>query len=70
MSGASSTTGVKKSAVATTALVGLIRTTAASSPCSTPIRTSSGRRSGISLATASSSSPGGILHAQPPPRAY
>ena len=67
---ASSATGVKKSAVATTARSALIRTTAASSPCSTPMSRSGCGWAGMSRATASSSSPGGILHAHPPPRAY
>src|SRR6266480_3478068 len=66
---ASSTTGVKKSAVTTTAMSGRTRTTAPSSPCSTPTISSVPGPSGISLATVSSSSPGGILQAQPPPRA-
>ncbi len=67
---ASSTTGVKKSAVATTARSPEMRTTAASSPCSMPMSRSPPLASGISRATASSSSPGGILQAQPPPWAY
>src|SRR5712691_9223051 len=67
---ASSTTGVKKSAVTTTAMAGLTRTTAPSSPCSTPTIRSVPGPSGTSLAMVSSSSPGGILQAQPPPRAY
>src|SRR5215468_5126826 len=66
---ASSTTGVKKSAVTTTAMSGRTRTTAPSSPCSTPTINSVPGPSGSSLATVSSSSPGGILQAQPPPRA-
>src|SRR6266567_3378920 len=67
---ASSTTGVKKSAVTTTAVAGLTRTTAPSSPCSTPTIRSVPGPSGTSLPMVSSSSPGGILQAQPPPRAY
>src|SRR5258707_1073770 len=67
---ASSTTGVKKSAVTTTAMAGPTRTTAPSSPCSTPTIRSVPRPSGASLLIVSSSSPGGILQAQPPPRAY
>src|SRR5262249_41472016 len=67
---ASSTTGVKKSAVTTTARAGPTRTTAPSSPCSTPTIRSVPGPSGTSLAIVSSSSPGGILQAQPPPRAY
>src|SRR5215469_6578329 len=66
---ASSTTGVKKSAVTTTAMSGRTRTTAPSSPCSTPTISSVSGPSGSSPATVSSSSPGGILQAQPPPRA-
>src|SRR5215467_15361570 len=45
-------------------------TTAPSSPCSTPTSRSVPGPSGTSLLTVSSSSPGGILQAQPPPRAY
>jgi hypothetical protein len=67
---ASSTTGVKKSAVATTAWPSRSSTTAASSPCSRPISRPGWAVAGSSAATASSSSPGGILHAQPPPLAY
>ena len=67
---ASSTTGVKKSAVTTTANVGLTRTTAPSSPFSTPTIRSVPGPSGTRAASVSSNSPGGILHAQPPPRAY
>ena len=70
----SSTTGVKKSVVATTAIpVPAIRTTAASSPSSSPTSSSPAGSRGpapSSPATAASSSPGGILQAQPPPCAY
>src|SRR5919204_615711 len=52
---ASSTTGVKKSAVTTTARRGLSCTTAPSSPFSTPTSRSAAGPSGSSLATASSS---------------
>src|SRR3954451_10491575 len=73
----SSTTGVKKSAVTTTARSALIRTTAPSSPFSSPTS-----RSPVPVAapeftgpagrpaSTDSSSPAGILHAHPPPEAY
>src|SRR5580704_3969822 len=67
---ASSTTGVKKSAVTITAVDGPIRTTAPSSPFSTPTGRSSPGLAGPSSFIVSSSSPGGILQAQPPPCAY
>src|SRR5258708_7962605 len=51
-------------------MAGPTRTTAPSSPCSTPTIRSVPRPSGASLLIVSSSSPGGILQAQPPPRAY
>src|SRR3712207_2722539 len=68
----SSTTGVKKSAVATIAVPPASRTTAASSPSSRPTSSSPWPRTPgpASPATTSSSSPGGILQAQPPPWAY
>ena len=70
---ASSTTGVKKSVVAISAVPPSMRTTAASSPLSSPTSSSpTGWRGAAdpNPRTTSSSSPGGILHAQPPPRAY
>ena len=66
----SSTTGVKKSAVATIAVPPEMRTTAASSPPSSPTSRSGDRPWPDSPATMESSSPGGILQAQPPPCAY
>src|SRR4051794_16281907 len=75
---ASSTTGVKKSVVSTIPM-GLppaprsIRTTAASSPSSRPTTSPAAGSTGpvaVSPATTASSSPGGILQAQPPPCAY
>src|SRR3954447_25203994 len=70
---ASSTTGVKKSVVSTRPWPPAIRTTAASSPSSRPTTSSAAGSIGplpVSPATTASSSPGGILHAQPPPCAY
>ena len=70
---ASSTTGVKKSTVATIAVPDSSRTTAASSPSSSPTSSSPGPAGGCGPArpaTTDSSSPGGILQAQPPPWAY
>jgi hypothetical protein len=57
--------GVKKSAVATTAVCSSTRTTAASSPSSSPT-SRSGEACPVRPRTTSSSSPGGILQAQPP----
>src|SRR5690242_894612 len=71
----SSTTGVKKSVVSTSAgPPSGLAITAASSPESSPT-SSSPYASGTAAptcnpATTASSSPGGILHAQPPPCAY
>src|SRR5664280_29731 len=66
---ASSTTGVKKSAVASTAIPPSMRTAAASSPSSRPTsRSCDGTPT--RPRTISSSSPGGILQAHPPPWAY
>src|ERR1044072_6884168 len=68
---ASSTTGVKKSVVDRIAVSPSSRTAAASSPVSSP--TSSSTSAGPVPSrprTMSSSSPGGILQAQPPPCAY
>src|SRR5687767_7894406 len=70
---ASSTTGVKKSVVSTSPCPPAIRTTAASSPSSRPTTSSALGVVGpvaVSPATTASSSPGGILQAQPPPCAY
>src|SRR5690242_17874312 len=74
---ASSTTGVKKSVVSTYAgPPSGAATTAASSPVSSPTSSapyaSGGARAGPgrSPASTASSSPGGILHAHPPPWAY
>src|SRR5688500_5932384 len=70
---ASSTTGVKKSVVSTNPWPPAIRTTAASSPSSRPTTSSALGEAGpvaVSPATTASSSPGGILQAQPPPCAY
>src|SRR4051794_4081606 len=70
---ASSTTGVKKSVVRTSPWPPGIRTTAASSPSSRPTMSSAAGAAGpvaVSPATTASSSPGGILHAHPPPWAY
>ncbi len=66
---ASSTTGVKKSTVLTIARFPSMRTTAASSPDSRPTSRSADVH-GDRPASRSSNSPGGILHAQPPPWAY
>src|ERR1700761_7954011 len=63
----SSTTGVKKSVVATRVVPLAVRITAASSPVSRPTISSAAGSTGprpTSPATASSSSPGGILQAQ------
>src|SRR5215211_3152747 len=70
---ASSTTGVKKSVVSTSPWPPAIRTTAASSPSSSPTTSSALGEAGpvaVRPATTASSSPGGILQAQPPPWAY
>jgi hypothetical protein len=66
---ASSTTGVKNSVVAISAKPPSMRTAAASSPSSNPPTGSRGAAL-VSPRTTSSNSPGGILHAQPPPWAY
>jgi hypothetical protein len=66
----SSTTGVKKSVVAMSARPSRMRTAAASSPSSSPTTSSPSRAvdgEGMSPRTTSSSSPGGILQAHPPP---
>ena len=65
----SSTTGAKKPAVATTARAGLTRTTAVAATLDTHHQAMPGPP-GSNPAIACSSSPGGILQAQPPPRAY
>src|SRR6516162_1478828 len=70
---ASSTTGVKKSVVAISAMPPSMSTTAASSPLSSPTSNSPSGSRGTDFPnprTTSSSSPGGILQAQPPPWAY
>ncbi len=66
----SSTTGVKKSVVATSAVPPSNRITAASSPPAAPTSRSGPGGSAESPASRVSSSPGGILQAQSPPRAY
>src|SRR5262245_2798654 len=69
----SSTTGVKKSAVVRIANPPSTRTTAASSPSASPTMSSLTAPRGLAPlrpAMIDSSSPGGILHAQPPPWAY
>src|SRR5258708_39261263 len=63
----SSTIGMKKSVVATTACVSFKRYTAASSDVSVPTRRSAWRRLGSDPFSSSASTPGAILHPQPPP---
>src|SRR5258708_39497866 len=63
----SSTIGMKKSVVATTAWVSFNRYTAASSDVSVPTRRSAWRRLGSEPFSSSASTPGAILQPQPPP---